>query len=151
MDATDQRAIVRDVLHDLDIDERQIAPGATLAEISKAKNNLWTPDEYEERHPSFIGERYAQIYREYERRLGESNGLDFDDLIMRTIQLARTTTKPPATTIKTSSATCWSMSIRTSTSRSTGSSRSLPASTRTSRSSATTISRSIRGAAATTA
>jgi DNA helicase-2/ATP-dependent DNA helicase PcrA len=64
-----------------------MAPGATLGEISKAKNNLWTPDEYEERHPSFIGERYAQVYREYERRLGESNGLDFDDLIMRTIQL----------------------------------------------------------------
>ena len=87
MDATDQRAIVRDVLHDLNIDERQIAPGATMAEISKAKNQLWTPDAYEERHPSFIGERYAQIYREYEKRLGESNGLDFDDLIMKTIQL----------------------------------------------------------------
>ncbi len=87
MDATDQRSIVRDVLRDLDLDERQIAPGATLAEISKAKNNLWTPDQYEERHPSFIGERYAQIYREYDRRLAESNGLDFDDLIMRTIRL----------------------------------------------------------------
>ncbi|HEY5339786.1 MAG TPA: UvrD-helicase domain-containing protein [Candidatus Aquilonibacter sp.] len=87
MDATDQRTIVRDVLRDLDFDERQMAPGATLAEISKAKNNLWSPDQYEERHPSFIGERYAQVYREYERRLGESNGLDFDDLIMRSIQL----------------------------------------------------------------
>jgi ATP-dependent DNA helicase UvrD/PcrA len=87
MDATDQRAIVRDVLRDLDFDERQITPGNALAEISKAKNNLWTPDQYEERHPSFIGERYAQIYREYERRLAESNGLDFDDLIMRTIHL----------------------------------------------------------------
>jgi DNA helicase-2/ATP-dependent DNA helicase PcrA len=87
MDATDQRAIVRDVLHDLDIDERQVSPGSALGEISKAKNNLWSPDEYEERHPSYIGERYAQVYREYERRLGESNGLDFDDLIMRTIQL----------------------------------------------------------------
>jgi DNA helicase-2/ATP-dependent DNA helicase PcrA len=87
MDATDQRAIVRDILSDLDIDERQVAPGATLAEISKAKNNLWSPDQYEERHPSYMGERYAQIYREYDRRLGESNGLDFDDLIMRTIQL----------------------------------------------------------------
>ena len=87
MDGTDQRAIVRDVLHDLDMDERQIAPGAALGEISKAKNNLWTPDAYEERHPSFTGERYAQVYREYDRRLGESNGLDFDDLIMQTIRL----------------------------------------------------------------
>ncbi len=87
MDATDQRAIVRDVLHDLDFDERQMSPGGALGEISKAKNNLWSPDEYEERHPSFIGERYAQVYREYDRRLAESNGLDFDDLIMRTIRL----------------------------------------------------------------
>jgi DNA helicase-2/ATP-dependent DNA helicase PcrA len=87
MDGTDQRSIVRDVLHDLNIDERQIAPGAALGEISKAKNNLWSPDQYGEKHPSFIGERYAQIYREYDRRLGESNGLDFDDLIMRTIHL----------------------------------------------------------------
>ena len=87
MDATDQRAIVREVLHDLDFDERQIAPGAALAEISKAKNQLWSPDQYEEQTTSISGERFAQVYRDYERRLGESNGLDFDDLIMKTIQL----------------------------------------------------------------
>jgi DNA helicase-2/ATP-dependent DNA helicase PcrA len=87
MDDTDQRAIVREILHDLDFDERQIAPGAALAEISKAKNNLWSPDTYETQNASFIGERYAQVYREYERRLKESNGLDFDDLIGRTIEL----------------------------------------------------------------
>jgi DNA helicase-2/ATP-dependent DNA helicase PcrA len=87
MDDTDQRAIVRDILHDLDYDERQVSPGGALAEISRAKNNLWTPAEYETRNPSFIGERYASVYQEYERRLKESNGLDFDDLIARTIQL----------------------------------------------------------------
>ena len=87
MDDTDQRQIIRDILHDLDMDERQVMPGAALGEISKAKNNLWSPDEYEEKHPSFIGERYAAVYREYERRLQESNGLDFDDLISRTIEL----------------------------------------------------------------
>jgi DNA helicase-2/ATP-dependent DNA helicase PcrA len=87
MDDTDQRQIIRDILHDLDMDERQVVPGAALGEISKAKNNLWSPDQYEEKHPSFIGERYAAVYREYERRLQESNGLDFDDLISRTIEL----------------------------------------------------------------
>jgi DNA helicase-2/ATP-dependent DNA helicase PcrA len=87
MDDTDQKQIVRDILHDLDLDERQVAPGAALSEISKAKNNLWSPEMYEEKNPSFIGERYAQVYREYERRLQESNGLDFDDLISRTIAL----------------------------------------------------------------
>ncbi len=87
MDADDQRAIAREVIADLDFDERQITPGAALAEISKAKNNLWSPDEYEEKNPSFAGERYAQVYREYDRRLAESNGLDFDDLIARAIKL----------------------------------------------------------------
>jgi DNA helicase-2/ATP-dependent DNA helicase PcrA len=87
MDDTDQKAIVRDILHDLDYDERQIAPNAALAEISKAKNQLQSPDQYESANTSFIGERYAAVYREYERRLRESNGLDFDDLIGRAIQL----------------------------------------------------------------
>ncbi|HXF35326.1 MAG TPA: UvrD-helicase domain-containing protein, partial [Candidatus Acidoferrales bacterium] len=87
MDETDQRQIVREILHDLDFDERQVSPGAALGEISKAKNQLLSPDEYESRNTSFIGERYATVYREYERRLAESNGLDFDDLIGRTIKL----------------------------------------------------------------
>ena len=51
MDDADQRSIVRDVLHDLDYDERQITPGAALDEISKAKNHLLTPAEYETRPP----------------------------------------------------------------------------------------------------
>jgi DNA helicase-2/ATP-dependent DNA helicase PcrA len=87
MDETDQRSIVKDVLHDLGYDERQITPGAALAEISKSKNALLTPDQYESKNTSFLGERFANVYREYDRRLAESNGLDFDDLIARTIAL----------------------------------------------------------------
>jgi len=90
MDETDQRSIVRDVLHDLDYDERQITPGAALDEISKAKNALLTPDQYESKNTSFFGERLAKVYREYDRRLRESNGLDFDDLIGQTIRLLET-------------------------------------------------------------
>jgi len=90
MDDTDQKQIVREILHDLDIDERQITPGAALGEISKAKNNLWSPDQYEEKNTSFIAERYANVYREYDRRLRESNGLDFDDLIGRAVELLET-------------------------------------------------------------
>jgi ATP-dependent DNA helicase UvrD/PcrA len=87
MDETDQRSIIKDVLHDLDYDERQISPGAALAEISKAKNALLTPDQYESKNTSFLGERFANVYREYDRRLRESNGLDFDDLIAQTVAL----------------------------------------------------------------
>ncbi|MGP6156723.1 MAG: DNA helicase PcrA [Vulcanimicrobiaceae bacterium] len=90
MDETDQRAIIRDVLHDLDYDERQISPGAALDEISKAKNALLSPEAYEARNTSFFGERIANVYREYDRRLRESNGLDFDDLIAKAIEVLET-------------------------------------------------------------
>ncbi len=90
MDETDQRAIIRDVLHDLDYDERQISPGAALDEISKAKNALLSPEAYETRNTSFFGERIANVYREYDRRLRESNGLDFDDLIAKAIEVLET-------------------------------------------------------------
>ncbi|MBC5828940.1 MAG: DUF3553 domain-containing protein [Candidatus Eremiobacteraeota bacterium] len=90
MDETDQRTIVRDILHDLDYDERQMSPGASLSEISKAKNALRSPDEYLAKNTSFIGERYGNVFREYERRLAECNSLDFDDLIARTIALLET-------------------------------------------------------------
>ena len=87
IDDADQRSLVKDILADLDYDERQLSPGACLAEISKAKNSLIWPEQYHERNTSFLGERFANVYAEYQRRLAESNSLDFDDLIVRTIDL----------------------------------------------------------------
>src|SRR5579862_4954516 len=87
IDDTDQRQLVKEILDDLDYDERQLSPGACLAEIGKAKNALIWPDEYIEKQTSFAGERIANVYKEYQRRLAESNSLDFDDLIVRTIDL----------------------------------------------------------------
>jgi DNA helicase-2/ATP-dependent DNA helicase PcrA len=87
MDETDQRTIVREILHDLNYDERQLSPGAALDEISKAKNALLTPDQYLAGAAALNGERLANVYREYEKRLRGSNGLDFDDLIVQTIRL----------------------------------------------------------------
>lgn len=87
IDDADQRQLVKDILDDLDYDERQLAPGACLHEISKAKNSLIWPEKYHEQQTTFLGERMANVYTEYERRLRESNSLDFDDLIVRTIDL----------------------------------------------------------------
>jgi DNA helicase-2/ATP-dependent DNA helicase PcrA len=87
IDDADQRSLVKEILADLDYDERQLTPGACLSEISKAKNALVWPEQYHERNTSFLGERYANVYSEYQRRLAESNSLDFDDLIVRTIDL----------------------------------------------------------------
>ena len=61
--------------------------GACLAEIDKAKNALVSPEQFAERATSFSAERIANVYTEYRRRLAESNALDFDDLILRTIEL----------------------------------------------------------------
>src|SRR5665213_1268332 len=87
IDDADQRSVIKDILEDLDYDERQLAPGACLSEISKAKNALIWPEQFHEKTTSFLGEKIGNVYAEYERRLGESNSLDFDDLIVRTIEL----------------------------------------------------------------
>ncbi len=87
IDDSDQRQLVKEILDDLDYDERQLSCGACLAEIDKAKNALIWPDAYAEKQTAFVGERIANVYSEYQRRLAESNSLDFDDLIVRTIDL----------------------------------------------------------------
>src|SRR5580700_5782904 len=87
IDDSDQRQLVKEILEDLDYDERQLSAGACLAEIDKAKNALIWPEQYAQTQTSFTGERVANVYTEYQRRLAESNSLDFDDLIVRTIDL----------------------------------------------------------------
>ncbi|HEX3670169.1 MAG TPA: DUF3553 domain-containing protein [Candidatus Cybelea sp.] len=87
IDDSDQRQLVKEILDDLDYDERHLSASACLAEIDKAKNALIWPDQYVQSQTSFAGERIANVYTEYQRRLAESNSLDFDDLIVRTIDL----------------------------------------------------------------
>ncbi len=87
IDDADQRQLVKEILDDLDYDERHLSAGACLAEIDKAKNALIWPEQYVQSQTSFMGERIANVYSEYQRRLAESNSLDFDDLIVRTIDL----------------------------------------------------------------
>jgi DNA helicase-2/ATP-dependent DNA helicase PcrA len=87
VDESDQRQLVKEILEELDYDERQLSPGACLAEIDRAKTAMLDPEQYLEKQTSQIGERYGEVYKEYQRRLSESNSLDFDDLILRTIGL----------------------------------------------------------------
>jgi len=87
IDDSDQRQLVKEILDDLDYDERHLSASACLAEIDKAKNALIWPEAYAGKQTSFVGERIANVYTEYQRRLAESNSLDFDDLICRTIDL----------------------------------------------------------------
>ncbi|MCS7209355.1 MAG: UvrD-helicase domain-containing protein [Fimbriimonadales bacterium] len=93
-DDGDQLEVVRRVLAELNIDEKQINPRAVRNQISRAKERLITPDEYRERASDYFERIVASVYPRYEAYLRAANALDFDDLINRTIELLET--KPHA-------------------------------------------------------
>lgn len=87
-DADDQRSLMRDILKYLELDPKKFKERAILSEISSAKDSLLTPEDYEMRcQGDYFKEVCSRCYREYERRLRDSNALDFDDLIVKTILL----------------------------------------------------------------
>lgn len=87
LDSTDQLSVIRNCMKDLNLDTKKFEPKGIQAVISSAKNELLTPERYE----SKIGDYYQQIvhdvYKAYQKRLKSNNSLDFDDLIMATIEL----------------------------------------------------------------
>jgi DNA helicase II / ATP-dependent DNA helicase PcrA len=87
-DDADQMQIVRECLKEHDYDEKQYHPRAILGQISKAKESLITPQEMLDSDFSSPFDRaVGVIYKMYQERLTQANALDFDDLIMRTVQL----------------------------------------------------------------
>ncbi|MCK4524909.1 MAG: UvrD-helicase domain-containing protein, partial [Candidatus Andersenbacteria bacterium] len=86
-DAYDQKVLVKKVMKELQMDNEQSNPKAALAEISNAKNELKTPQEYENTADGFFQENVSKIYDLYQKELKESNSFDFDDLIMQTAVL----------------------------------------------------------------
>jgi DNA helicase II / ATP-dependent DNA helicase PcrA len=86
-DEADQRSLVREVLRDLNLDERHYAPGAVLAQVSRAKERLIDPAAFAGTTDGQLSPNVAALYAEYQRRLNLANALDFDDLIMRTLAL----------------------------------------------------------------
>jgi len=88
-DTDDQRALVRESLRTLNVDERRFPPSAVLAEISRAKNELIDHVAFASRAETFHQEVIGRLYAAYERRLAECGALDFDDLLVRVVQLFR--------------------------------------------------------------
>ncbi|MFD1151705.1 DNA helicase PcrA [Saccharothrix hoggarensis] len=86
-DSDDTRRLITLVARDLDLDPKRY-PARTLAiHISNLKNELVDAATAKERATNDLERRVAEVYESYQRRLGESNSLDFDDLIMRTVEL----------------------------------------------------------------
>ena len=90
-DADDQKTVMKDVCRYLKIDTKLFKERTLLGAISSAKDEMVTPEEFRLRaEGDFRQQKIAQVYEEYEKTLRSNNALDFDDLLMKTVQLFQT-------------------------------------------------------------
>ena len=89
-DADDQRTLMRQLLKQMDVDTKLYRDRAVLAQISDAKNNMISPDEFSvNASGNFRQMKVAEIYTAYQEELKKNNALDFDDLLVKTVELLR--------------------------------------------------------------
>ncbi len=88
-DADDQLSVIKRAFQELGLDTKQYAPAAVASGISAAKSQLLTPGDYHQRGHSYFQEIVSRVYERYQQLLAESHALDFDDLLMKTVQLFR--------------------------------------------------------------
>ncbi|PHO07401.1 ATP-dependent DNA helicase PcrA [Thermoanaerobacterium thermosaccharolyticum] len=87
-DTQDQKSLVSDCIKELDLNEKQYTPKGMLSAISKAKDKMVSPDEYLlEFGNDYRNKKVADVYRLYQKKLKKDNALDFDDIIIKTIEL----------------------------------------------------------------
>ena len=87
-DTDDQKSVIKDVCRRLNVDTKIFKERALLSQISHAKDNLITPDQMEmDAAGDFNQKKTAMVYREYQAALRKNNALDFDDLIVKTVEL----------------------------------------------------------------
>jgi ATP-dependent DNA helicase UvrD/PcrA len=86
-DQADQIRLVKQCLEELERDPKRFTPRGIHNQISHAKDRLVHPDEYAERVQSFYDQTVADVYQLYQRRLFGSNAVDFDDLLMLTVDV----------------------------------------------------------------
>ena len=86
-DEEDQQNLVKQSLQGLDLDPKKFTPRAVLSAISAAKSQLLTPQDYAKQRRTYFDEVAQRVYERYEERLRQSKALDFDDLLMKTVQL----------------------------------------------------------------
>ena len=90
-DASDQKSLMKEVLKEMKIDTKQFPERSVMSEISSAKNEYKFPLDYRNEYGSnFRNQRIADIYEHYQKRLKENNALDFDDLLVKMVDLFQT-------------------------------------------------------------
>jgi DNA helicase-2/ATP-dependent DNA helicase PcrA len=88
-DGDDQMAVIKRCLQELNLDPKQHSPQAIAAAISNSKSKMISPSDYTKHSRSYFEEVVARVYERYEKMLGESKALDFDDLLVKTVLLFR--------------------------------------------------------------
>ena len=87
-DSDDQKTLMKDICKRLEIDTKMYKEKMFLSAISSAKDEMIDPIEFETRAAGdYVKRKQAQVYREYQQALKQNNALDFDDLIMKTVEL----------------------------------------------------------------
>jgi DNA helicase-2/ATP-dependent DNA helicase PcrA len=88
-DDEDQLSLLKRVIQEVGLDPKQYAPRAIASAISAAKSTMIAPADYARRTRSYFEEVVGRVYERYQELLTESNALDFDDLLMKAVQLFR--------------------------------------------------------------
>jgi DNA helicase-2/ATP-dependent DNA helicase PcrA len=86
-DTADSRRLIRRCLDELGIDPKRFTPGSVHSQISDAKNKLRDAEAYGRLVGSFFEQTVADVYRAYERELHRANAMDFDDLLVRAVNV----------------------------------------------------------------
>ncbi|MGI8597538.1 MAG: ATP-dependent helicase [Thermoleophilaceae bacterium] len=86
-DSADSLRLIKRCLDELDVDPKRFPPRSIQRQISDAKNNLRDAGEYRDRIASFFEQTAADVYELYEQRIHAMNAMDFDDLLMRCVNL----------------------------------------------------------------
>ena len=89
-DTSDSERVMKEILRDRNLDDKMFPPKAVLGMISKAKDNRQSPDDFANNAgDDYRMKRTAELYEEYQRRLKGANAVDFDDIILLTVQLLK--------------------------------------------------------------
>jgi hypothetical protein len=86
-DEADSMRMVKRCMEEADVDNKRFPPRAVRSQISAAKNQLIDAHDFRERQGSFFEETVADVYELYERRMVNASAMDFDDLLVRTVNL----------------------------------------------------------------
>jgi len=89
LDTDDQATLIKQAIRELNLDEKQYKPAVIQALISRAKNEMYGPEQMAEQAAKYLEEVAARVYKVYQKLLRANNSVDFDDLLMLTEQLWR--------------------------------------------------------------